>query len=91
VSNSGDILDPKGLMHDAFDMDEITPAQCRSIFLDWALSLPSDQDTGAALRILADRYCATMPAHPMAQVLTQGLSEMTAPKRRGGWRSRARD
>ena len=41
-------LDPKGLIREAYRIEGITAAQCRSIFLDWALSLPDTTAPGAA-------------------------------------------
>lgn len=84
-------LDPKGLIYQAYRIDGITSAQCRSIFLDWALSLPSKYDTQQALQSLCDQYCDPAPDHPMTQVITQGMTTITAPRRRGGWRSRPRN
>lgn len=84
-------IDPKGLIYQAFRIDDITPSQCRSIFLDWALSLPAEQDSGAAIAELLARFGADAPDHPMREVLQQGQTRMTNPRRRGGWRGRARD
>lgn len=84
-------LDPKGLIFEAFRIEGITPSQCRSIFLDWALSLPDGQDTRSAIKELLQEYGSTTPDHPMTDVMTQGLDQMTGPKRRGGWRSRPRN
>ncbi|MCR8825550.1 hypothetical protein [Pseudosulfitobacter koreensis] len=86
----GDVNDPKGLIYESFRIDGITPPECRSIFLDWALSLPVDADTRTALAALLDHY-ADRADHPMTQVMTDGLAAMDKPRRRGGWRSRARD
>jgi hypothetical protein len=82
--------DPKGLVYEAYRIDGITEPECRTIFLDWALSLDLAYDTPAALRRLLEIY-GTDPAHPMSQVMAQGLHAMAAPRRRGGWRSRKRD
>jgi hypothetical protein len=87
----GDAEDPKGLIFESYRIEGITKAECRTIFLDWALSLPLEQDTGAALAILLDRYQPAHPDHPMSEVMNEGLSTMTAPRRRGGWRSRPRN
>ncbi len=84
-------LDPKALMFEAFRIEGITDSQCRSIFLDWALSLPAGHDSRDAIRTMLDTYAADLPDHPMSLVLTQGLQDMGTPKRRGGWRSRNRD
>lgn len=83
-------LDPKSLMFEAYRIEGITPSQCRSIFLDWALSLPMGQDSGAAMQAILDLYGANDPDHPMSVVLRQGLQGGAKPKRRGGWRSRER-
>ncbi len=83
--------DPKGLIREAYRIDGITPSQCRSVFLDCELSLPSGQDTNAVLRDLLDFYGNDAPDHPMSDVMRQGLTQMTNPRRRGGWRSRSRN
>lgn len=84
------ITDPKALIYEAFRIDGITEEQCRSIFLDWALSLPGDQDAKQAIRTLLQQHAAEAPDHPMGEILRQGLTGMASPKRRGGWKSRPR-
>ena len=37
-----DMADPKGLIREAFRIDGITASECRSIFVDWALSVQAD-------------------------------------------------
>ncbi|MDA7420850.1 hypothetical protein PGB32_08065 [Tritonibacter multivorans] len=80
--------DPKGLIREAYRIEGIDDSQCRSIFLDWALSLPVDADNKTAITALLQVYGAE--GHPMSQVLQEGLSAADKPKRRGGWRSRER-
>ncbi|MBM1556769.1 hypothetical protein JQV19_08925 [Sulfitobacter mediterraneus] len=87
----GDEMDPKGLIFEAYRMDGISAAECRTIFLDWALSLPAGQDTITSLGVLLGRYGDDFPDHPMTQILTDGRTSMNAPRRRGGWRSRTRN
>ena len=79
----GDDLDPKNLIREAFVIEGITKPECRSIFLDWALSLGPGLDPKAAIPVLLERYEAAQD-HPMRAVLNEGLA--TAPKsgRRGG-------
>ncbi len=87
-------IDPKGLIYQAYRIDGITSSQCRSIFLDWALSLPEGHDSGAAIAALLARFgteTPDAPDHPMTEVLQQGQTKVTNPRRRGGWRGRARD
>lgn len=89
--NKGDAHDPKGLIYEAYRIDGISKAECRTIFLDWALSLPLDHDTKPEIETLLLRYGPDNPAHPMTDVMTEGLAAMDTPRRRGGWRSRKRD
>ncbi|MDU9003402.1 hypothetical protein [Sedimentitalea todarodis] len=84
-------MDPKGLIFEAYQIENISAAECRSIFLDWALSLPEDSETGAALRHLIAQYADPAPDHPMSAVLRDGLTSIASPRRRGGWRSRPRN
>lgn len=88
----GDALDPKGLIYEAYRIEGITAAECRTIFMDWALSMPMDADTGATLAVLVAKYGENHPKdHPMTVVLTEGMNAKVAPRRRGGWRARSRD
>ncbi len=74
--------DPKGLIREAFRIEGIGEAECRSIFLDWALSLPAGADPRALiLRLLEEHVDA---AHPMVRVLREGLEAPRPPRRRGG-------
>lgn len=83
-------LDPRGLIREAYRIEGITPGECRSIFLDWALSAPAEPGTQAALQALIGHYATGQADHPMTQVLTDGLAAADRPRRRGGWRSRPR-
>ncbi len=87
----GNSDDPKGLIFEAYRIEGITASECRSIFLDWALSLPLETDMRAVITRLLAHYEAQGPNHPMTTVLRDGLPNPTQRKRRGGWRSRARD
>lgn len=84
-------LDPKGLIRESYAIDGISEAECRSIFLDWALSLPAEIAPIEAIGLLLNGQAADHPEHPMTRILEQGRVQMTRPKRRGGWRSRNRD
>lgn len=83
-------IDPKGLIHEAYRIDGITAGECRSIFLDWALSLPDGQDSGDAMRRLMNRLGTQAPDHPMTRVLQEGVTGTARARRRGGWRGRSR-
>ncbi|WP_210527545.1 hypothetical protein [Rubellimicrobium arenae] len=73
--------DPKGLVREAYAIPGITPSECRSIFLDWALSLPDGADPIPSVQALIDRYGAE---HPMTEVLRAALHPPGGPRRRGG-------
>ncbi len=90
MARSNDPNDPKGLIREAYRIEGIGTPECRSIFLDWALSLPEERDQNQALTNLHSAYAQQEPDHPMTQVLSDGLQTAAAPKRRGGWRSRQR-
>lgn len=76
--------DPKGLVRESYRIDGITAGECRSIFVDWALSLPVDAPIKDAVRTLMAEYELGAPDHPMSAVLKDGLMTPDAPKRRGG-------
>jgi hypothetical protein len=84
------LLDPKGLIRESYVIEGIDDAQCRSIFLDWALGVPLGEDMKPRLELLLDHYAADAPDHPMTHVLKAGLAEKPAPKRRGGRRARVK-
>jgi hypothetical protein len=78
-----DPLDPKGLMRESFRMEGITEPECRSIFVDWALSLEASAPRPAIDALLV-RYGDAPADHPMLRVLREGLSEAPRGGRRGG-------
>ncbi len=79
-----DEADPKGLIRESYRIEGITAAECRSIFIDWALSLPVGAALPDAIHALLARYEPANPGHPMGQVLREGLAPAAAPQRRGG-------
>ena len=80
------IIDPKGLIREAYKIEGITLEECKSIFLDWAMG--AGDDPKGEIRILLDRHASGRDDHPMTQVLRDGLGAGDAPRRRGGWRGR---
>ena len=79
-----DEADPKGLVREAYAIEGITPGECRSILLDWALGLPGGTNIPDALRSLLAHYGPGAEDHPMTGVMTEGLTPPDAPRRRGG-------
>lgn len=76
--------DPKGLVREAYRIEGITAGECRSIFLDWALSLPLGADTSPMIKALLAQYGADNPDHPMTVTLGEGLAAQPSGRRRGG-------
>lgn len=83
--------DPKGLIRESFRIDGITSGECRSIFLDWALSMPEDYDAKPEVKALLETYASEPDIHPMKDVLRHALTGLDAPKRRGGRAARVPD
>ncbi|GAA3873583.1 hypothetical protein [Celeribacter arenosi] len=83
-------LDPGGLIRTAFEMEDLTPPDARTIFLDWAIKLDPVLDPHIAIRRLIALYSGhAAEGHPMAAVLREGLGATTGPLgRRGGARAR---
>lgn len=79
-----DEADPKGLVRESYRIEGITLGECRSILVDWALSLPVDAPMKDAIRTVMAEYAQGAPEHPMSKVLEEGLMAPEAPKRRGG-------
>lgn len=84
MSDAKPAHDPKGLVRESYRIDGITPGECRSIFLDWALSVPLGADHPALIEALLDHYAGAQPDHPMTRVLREGLAKKPAGGRRGG-------
>lgn len=76
--------DPKGLIRESYRIEGITDAECRSILMDWALSLTDDIPQAAALAALHAQYGNGAPHHPMTALLIAGQTQMAATGRRGG-------
>lgn len=85
-----DPLDPKNLIRESYRIEGIEAPECRSIFLDWALSLSGGQDPREAIGALIERYGDANPDHPMTQVLREGMRDARPPRRRGGSSARVR-
>ena len=75
-------VDPKGLIREAYRIEGITEGECRSILIDWALSLPPSVDPrDAAATLLAAAPPAT---HPMTALLQLAQTRVQQGGRRGG-------
>lgn len=82
-----DEIDKTGLIRESYLIDGISIAECRSVFLDWALKLPEEFSTDAAIGMLLKIYGGEAH-HPMTQVLTEGMGQAAKAGRRGGRKGR---
>ena len=82
----GDDLDPKGLIEESYKIEGISAPECRSIFLDWALSYQGVSVVG--ISALLARHGMGTDDHPMTITLREGLTTSQKPTRRGGRRGR---
>jgi len=80
----GDVRDKKGLIYEAYRIDGIQLSECRTIFLDWALSVPLGRDMKADIQYLLTQYADKPRDHPMTQTLLAALHETKPARRRGG-------
>ena len=80
--------DPKGLISEAYKIEGITLSACRSIFLDWVLGVPMEQDIQVVVKRVLIHYETLAPDHHMTATLRDALKTLGSPRRRGGWRSR---
>ena len=76
--------DPKGLIRESYRIEGITVGECRSIFLDWALSIAAPDQAAPAIGALLEKYGASAPDHPMTTTLREGLQKSGPARRKGG-------
>lgn len=84
-----DDLDPKGVIGESYRIEGISEPECRSIFLDWAMSVAPGGEARDLIPALLARHEAAAPDHPMTKVLREGLPDAPETGRRGGRRGRA--
>ena len=76
-------MDPRGLIREAYRIEGIGAADCRSIFLDWALGLPAGEDAAAAAAALLAHHAAEPTEHPMTRILDEAAHRSATPRRTG--------
>ena len=79
----GDIYcDEKGLIFEAYNIENIDLNSCRTIFFDWAISLDPSINQGEAIKELLEAYSPRFPGHPMTELLIEGTKENSVIRRR---------
>ncbi len=82
MAKGGLACDPKGLIYESYRIAKISPEECRTIFLDWALSLPEGMDVAVALEELRQNYENENFHHPMTRLIRDGLTGAALVRRR---------
>ena len=77
-------VDPKGLIREGYRIEGITIGECRSIFLDWAIQVPTEATPKDHIEACLNIYATNAPDHPMTVTLQAGLEAPPLPRRRGG-------
>ncbi|PIE08559.1 MAG: hypothetical protein CSA74_01670 [Rhodobacterales bacterium] len=80
--------DPRGLIREAYRIEEVTPEEVRVIFFDWAMTRPDTPSVRDQIRTLLAAYGKDAPSHPMSQTLRDGLAAAPTIRRRGGRKGR---
>ena len=79
----GDVYcDEKGLIFEAYNIENIDSSSCRVIFFEWLISLDQSTNQGEAITELLKAYSSRFPNHPMTELLMEGLKK--------NWRIRQR-
>ncbi len=73
--------DPRGLIGSSFEIEGITIEDCRTIFLDWAMSV-STTELAETAAVLAQAHRERYPDHPMLMVLDEARQEVPSSSRR---------
>ena len=81
-------IDPKNLIAESYQIEGITSSECRSIFLDWALSIPLENDSTLLISKLLIYYQNESEDHPMTLLLSSSLELKGENRRTGRRRSR---
>ena len=79
----GDIYcDEKGLIFEAYKIENIDSSSCKVIFFDWLISLDQSIDQVEAITELLKAYSSSFPNHPMTELLTEGLKKYLGIRRK---------
>ena len=90
MQNEAHPLDRSKVIREAFRIDGIGLADCRSIFLEFVLGLPDGLDGAEAAQAMLDHHADQPADHPMSQVLREAVDGRAKARRRGGAMGRRR-
>lgn len=79
----GDIhCDKKGLIFEAYNIENVDESSCRIIFFDWIISLDPSINQNEAINELLEAYSQEFPNHPMTRLLIEGIDKDKGRKQR---------
>ena len=79
----GDIYcDKKGLIFEAYNIENVDESSCRIIFFDWIISLDPSINQNEAINKLLEAYSQEFPSHPMTRLLIEGIDKDEGRKHR---------
>jgi hypothetical protein len=79
----GDIhCDEKGLIFEAYKIENIDSSSCKTIFFDWIVSLDPSINQREAINELLEAYSPGFPSHPMTKLLIEGITQNSVIRRR---------
>ena len=79
----GDIhCDKKGLIFEAYNIENVYESSCRIIFFDWIISLDPSINQSEAINELLQVYSQEFPNHPMTRLLVKGIDKDKGRKQR---------
>ena len=64
--------EPKGLIYESYQIEDITEEECRAIFFGWTLTLNECFDPVDEIKKLLKTYGSSNPNHPMTKILKAG-------------------
>ncbi len=82
IFKGGIYSDEKGLIFEAYNIENIDPGSCRVIFFDWLISLDQSINQSEAITELLKAYSSRFPNHPMTELLMEGQKNNWGIKRR---------
>ena len=74
--------DEKGLIFEAYKIENIDSNSCKVIFFDWLISLDQSINQCEAINDLLKAYSLRFPNHPMTELLIEGLYQNSEIRRR---------
>ena len=74
--------DEKGLIFEAYNIENIDSSSCRVILFDWLISLDPRIGHYEAINEMLKAYSPTFPKHPMTELLNEGLNQNSGKRRR---------